>query len=61
MWFLIEAEGMFDVGKNEMQRYLIKEDTIEFKRNLGYLDAMNITALGTEVHPATYNIEGDQK
>ena len=53
MWFLIEAEGMFDVGTNESRRYHLKDGTVEFKRNLEFLDAENITALGTEVHPAT--------
>lgn len=55
MWLLVEVESMFDVGKDEKRRYHLKDGTVEFKRNLEFLDAENITALGTEVHPATDN------
>ena len=55
MWLLVEVESMFDVGKDEKKRYLIAEGTVELKRNIAFLDAVDITAIGTEVHPATDN------
>ncbi len=57
MWFLIESKDMFGIGKDEKQRFLLNEESVKFKRNLDYLNAVNITALGTEVHPATDGTE----
>jgi len=53
MWFLIEAKDINSVGNDEKQRFLLNEDSVKFRRNLGFLNAVDITALGTEVHPAT--------
>ncbi len=53
MWFLIETKDLFSVGKDEKQRYLLNEESVKMKRNLEYLNAFDIKALGTEVHPAT--------
>lgn len=57
MWFLVEVQDQNSIGKNEQQRFLINEKYITLKRNLNYLDAMDIIALGTKVHPATFEYD----
>jgi len=53
MWFLIETKDQTCIGNDEIRRLLLNEESVKFKRNLQYLNAVDIKALGTEVHPAT--------
>ncbi len=53
MWFLIETKDQTRIGKDEIRRLLLNEESVKFKRNNQYLNAVDIKALGTEIHPAT--------
>ena len=53
MWFLIETKTVNGIGIDEKQRFLLSDESVKFKRNISFLNAVDISALGTEVHPAT--------